>query len=446
MSDFENLYKQLNENQKKAVDTTEGAVIVNAGPGCGKTQILSLRAANILRQSDAGAHNILCLTYTDAAAKNMRQRLTKIIGQDALRLTICTFHSFAVEIINRYPEHFFNGAAFKPVDNFAQHQIMEQIFSSLPYDHPLSSYHPNLGFSYLSSALELIKGLKKEGLTPDEFEYVLGLNTRYQEPVNRVLQSHLPPRLTSKFLNLLPEFVQTLQEIPNPYDNLKQDTNLGREYIFYHFNYGQKLITDLELVMQKCMDTNSTKPFGSWRDFNLDKNKQGLTVLKDTTRHDKFLALADIYRQYQQKMLEKGWYDFEDMLIETIRVLENEQFKYIRMGLQERYQYILVDEFQDTNGVQMRLLDCIIDSKQNEGDPNVMVVGDPDQAIFKFQGASSSNLTEFVARYPRVKTVNLIHNYRSRQEILDFAAHVINSCQNRLGNRDKLVAAAFSHT
>ncbi len=95
-------YKNLNTEQKLAVDTIDGAVLVIAGPGSGKTEILSLRVANILQKSDVYPSNILCLTFTDSAAKNMSDRLSALIGVDAHRVAIHTFHSFALNIKNRF--------------------------------------------------------------------------------------------------------------------------------------------------------------------------------------------------------------------------------------------------------------------------------------------------------------------------------------------------------
>ena len=105
-SKFDESYKKLNAAQKKAVDTIDGPVMVVAGPGSGKTEILSLRVANILRMTDATPGNILCLTFTDSAAVNMRKRLVALLGNAAYRIPIHTFHGFGVEVINSYPEYF----------------------------------------------------------------------------------------------------------------------------------------------------------------------------------------------------------------------------------------------------------------------------------------------------------------------------------------------------
>ena len=109
---FKKQYNSLNIAQKEAVDTTLGPVLVVAGPGTGKTELLSLRVANILRQGEVSPHNILCLTFTENGALNMRERLAKILRQDAYRVGIYTFHAFCNSIIARYPEYFYNAATY----------------------------------------------------------------------------------------------------------------------------------------------------------------------------------------------------------------------------------------------------------------------------------------------------------------------------------------------
>jgi DNA helicase-2/ATP-dependent DNA helicase PcrA len=113
---FQKAYNGLNSEQKRAVDTLEGPVLVVAGPGSGKTQILSLRVANILKETDARPSTILCLTFTDSAAANMRERLAKMIGREAYKVTIATFHSFCTDVIGKFPEYFYDGASFMPAD------------------------------------------------------------------------------------------------------------------------------------------------------------------------------------------------------------------------------------------------------------------------------------------------------------------------------------------
>lgn len=101
---FESRYKQLNDAQRSAVDTIDGPVMVIAGPGTGKTELLSMRAANILKKTDALPENILCLTFTEAGSVAMQKRLTDIVGREAYNISIFTFHAFGTEVMNRYRE------------------------------------------------------------------------------------------------------------------------------------------------------------------------------------------------------------------------------------------------------------------------------------------------------------------------------------------------------
>src|SRR5688500_16920719 len=102
MKSFEHYYQQLNQQQRLAVDTIEGPVMVVAGPGTGKTQLLSMRVANILKRTDTAPHNILCLTFTESGAMAMRKRLLMLMGPEAYKVAVHTFHSFGVEVIANY--------------------------------------------------------------------------------------------------------------------------------------------------------------------------------------------------------------------------------------------------------------------------------------------------------------------------------------------------------
>src|SRR5690242_8355286 len=120
--DFTYRYEKLNAAQRQAVDTTDGPVMVIAGPGTGKTELLSMRTANILKKTDTLAENILCLTFTESGASAMRERLTSIIGAEAYRVAIHTFHSFGTEIINQNGQFFYQGAHFRAADELSSYE------------------------------------------------------------------------------------------------------------------------------------------------------------------------------------------------------------------------------------------------------------------------------------------------------------------------------------
>ena len=137
--DFQTRYKKLNQKQQQAVDTIDGPVMVIAGPGTGKTELLSMRAANILRLTDTLPENILCLTFTESGAAAMRARLASIIGMDAYKVAIHTFHSFGTEIINQNGAAFFSGATFQPADDLSRYEILHAIFDEQDYTNPITA-------------------------------------------------------------------------------------------------------------------------------------------------------------------------------------------------------------------------------------------------------------------------------------------------------------------
>jgi len=127
MSRFAKEYSKLNEAQKLAVDQIEGPVLVIAGPGTGKTQLLSMRVANILQKTDTLPQNILCLTFTDSATATLRKRLTNLIGQTAYDVSINTYHSFGSDLIRRMPEYFVDDSDMRPADDLSIDQTYRDI-------------------------------------------------------------------------------------------------------------------------------------------------------------------------------------------------------------------------------------------------------------------------------------------------------------------------------
>ncbi|MEN9604993.1 MAG: DNA-dependent ATPase and helicase, partial [Candidatus Parcubacteria bacterium] len=167
---FETAYKRLNPAQKKAVDTIDGPVLVVAGPGSGKTQVLTLRVAKILQETDMRPSNILCLTFTDSASHNMRERLTTFMADDAYRVSIHTFHNLCTSIINNNPEFFYHGATLRAADDVTKYSVVESIIESMPHDARLRSYHPDQGYTYLRDVQAVLSHIKKAGLTPQDFQ------------------------------------------------------------------------------------------------------------------------------------------------------------------------------------------------------------------------------------------------------------------------------------
>src|SRR5260221_11410815 len=136
---FENIYNNLNEQQKRAVDTIEGPVMVIAGPGTGKTQILGARIGRILLDTDTRPENILCLTYTDSGAIAMRRRLLSFIGPDAYKVNIYTFHAFCNDIIQENLP-LFEKTSLDPISDLERIQLFKVLIDGFPKNHPLKRY------------------------------------------------------------------------------------------------------------------------------------------------------------------------------------------------------------------------------------------------------------------------------------------------------------------
>jgi len=333
MKSFADAYRTLNPQQKKAVDTIEGPVMVIAGPGTGKTQILTLRIANILLKTQANPENILALTFTENAAAEMKDRLSLLIGPDAYRIQINTFHGFCNELIQKHFDVFHHLSSYLPVSELEEIQMIQDIIEAESFVYLRPSGDPSHFFHPIRKA---VGSLKKEGVSPSEFS--IGIK-KWQE------------------------------------DFEKRD----------------------DLINMKG------KYKGKMKGFALDEIK----------RIEKSKELARLYEIYQKRMTEEKYYDFNDMIIEVIKALkDNEEFL---AQVRETYQYILIDEHQDTNNAQNTIIEylCSLDDF-----PNLFVVGDEKQSIFRFQGASLENFLYFQKTFPRASLIYLQDNYRSTQRIL----------------------------
>ncbi len=409
---FEQRYAKLNDRQKHAVDTTEGPVLVVAGPGSGKTELLSLRVGNILRQGNVSPHNILCLTFTENGALNMRERLAKLIGQDAYRVSIFTFHAFCNHIIARYPEYFWSATHFSQATDIARAGILESLFTSLPHGHPLASYHPEKGFVYLHATADRIKHIKSYGLTADEYMGVIGEFPKEYDAINKIL-AEWPERMSVKKLD-------DIEGILSKLDALTGTTSIC-------------LAKTLRQALVATEALGKTEPLASWKSKHTVKDDGGL-ILKDAHNQEKIFAVAEIYKRYSDEMFKQAFYDYDDMIIEVAHALQRESI--LRNTLEEQYQYVMIDEFQDTNEAQMSLVRAITSHEVHEGRPNVCVVGDDDQAIYKFQGAEISHMVNFRSTtYKNVETIVLDKNYRSSAPILALARTLITQGEGRLENR-----------
>lgn len=417
--DFQGRYNALNKAQKQAVDQIDGPVMVVAGPGTGKTELLSMRAANILQKTDTLPENILCLTFTDSGADAMRNRLMDIIGQDGYKVAVHTFHSFGSDVINQYNEYFYRGAEFQAADELTRYEILRGIFDELDYTNPLTS---KLGGEYvhLKDSMTVISELKKSGLTTSELLRVLDANDEIIEKIEPSLASVFSSKISASTLELLLPVASELAKLP--LQALPANVT----------PLAPMIALGLSDAITDAQSTKSTKPITAWKKQWLEKDDDGNFVLKSRKRQSKLRAAAIVYDMYLTRMEDARLYDFDDMILQIVHAMETQPD--LKYNLQEKFQYIMVDEFQDTNMAQARILYNLTDNESSNGRPNIMVVGDDDQAIYSFQGADVSNILNFQQRFEATELITLKENYRSTQTIIDAAREIITQGENRLEN------------
>lgn len=329
---FSSEFKRLNPAQQQAVTSIEGPVMVVAGPGTGKTQVLAMRIANILQQTDTPAHSILALTFTESAAKNMRQRLVSLIGRTGYYLQITTFHAFCSGVIQDHPEYFPIDRGSEPLSDLERYDLFESLIRELELEvlKPL-----NRPLFYIFDIIKGISDLKREHVTPESLA---------------------------------------------------------------------EMITQAELKLNQTGD-ELTKT---------ERAKQEKNLAKQT-------ELLAVYKEYQHQLRAMLRYDFDDMISLVGQAFETEEL--LLREYQERFLYCLVDEYQDTNTAQNHVVDLWASFWGPAA--NIFVVGDPNQAIYRFQGASLENVLSFLDRYPQAEVITLTTGYRCSQPVYDQARAVI---------------------
>lgn len=296
----------MNRAQYEAITTTEGPVLVMAGAGSGKTRVLTHRIAYLIEEKDVPSYNILAITFTNKAAKEMKERVDKLIDEDTSKMWISTFHAMCVRILRRDIDKLGYDRSFSILDTTDQLNVVKDVLKSMNID-----------------------------------------------------QKQYPPR---QFLNAIS-------------------------------NFKNALITEKEAKENAY-------------DFREKLN-------------------ADIYGAYQEILYRNSALDFDDLIMLTIQLFQKDEA--ILNYYQTKFQYIHVDEYQDTNHAQYQLVYML--SQKYE---NICVVGDSDQSIYKFRGADIMNILNFEKDYDNVKTILLEENYRSHQRILDAANNVIENNTSRV--------------
>jgi DNA helicase-2/ATP-dependent DNA helicase PcrA len=331
---FDQQYARLNPTQKTAVDTIEGPVMVIAGPGTGKTTVLTLRIANILRLTDTPPHGILAITYTDAGVKAMRTKLIDIIGDRAHEVRIHTFHSFASSIMAEHADHFLETQGWKQMTDIDQELMIRSIIEDPHFADLRPLGKPD---AYISSILRSIDTAKREAMTPKSLrEYALAEIDRIEHD-----EGSISTRGATK---------------------------------------GQ-LKADAKEAIIKCKKT---------------------------------ILLTEVFEQYENRKREEHVRDFNDLITELLIALRTDELL-LRL-VQEQYLYIHIDEHQDTNDAQNFIVSIIAEFFET---PNIFIVGDEKQAIYRFQGASVENFLRLQKQWPTMKILSLDTNYRSHQSILD---------------------------
>lgn len=295
--EMEEILKNLNDEQIKPVTDTEGAVLVLAGAGSGKTRVLTSRIAYILEKRLCSPSNILAITFTNKAAREMKERVANMLG-DVENMWICTIHSMCVRILRRFGEASGVQPNFSIYSETERSNVIKKVFKELDYDEKI-----------MKSVKYHIANAKMLGLDPDEY------GVRYKDGEN-------------------------------------------------------------------------------------------------------IRAACEVFERYNAYLHESNALDFDDLLVETLRLLRGHAE--VRDYLADKFKYIHVDEFQDTNTVQyniVRLLAC------KHG--NLFVVGDDDQSIYGWRGAEIENILKFDRDYPQAKVYKLQRNYRSTGSILNLANAVI---------------------
>jgi DNA helicase-2/ATP-dependent DNA helicase PcrA len=342
MEAYEEAYKGLNKEQKLAVDTIEGPVMVVAGPGTGKTQVLALRIANILQKTDNKADSILSLTFTRSGVGAMRARLARYIGTTSRDVKVATFHSFANELVDKYFTSLDFDAPPTLLDDTEAILFVDALLHDNDWEYIRPRSNPALYFSDLRS---LISILKRERMTP------------------------------ANFLSTVDDEIKSLEQDP-------------------------------ESISSRGASKGELKK-------EIVKKIESLKRTKE---------VVEFYRLYEEKKREAGVMDYDDVLEYAVKIAENDDNA--REEIRVNYQYVLIDEHQDSSGIQNSFLKAVW---QDTEKPNIFVVGDDRQLIYGFSGASLSYFEEFSHLFGKTKLITLIENYRSTQNILALADDLLKS-------------------
>ena len=347
MSKSENIfdleYKKLNKRQKEAVDSIDGPVMVVAGPGTGKTQVLALRIGNILKKTDTPPESILCLTFTNSGVKAMKNRLEGYLGGAGGKVSVSTFHSFAMR------------------------NLIEKYYSLLDYE------------------------VEPKILTEDESVFLV------DEILHQKEWEYIRPRSN-------PEMY---------FGELKQLISILKRERLSYFEFLKNLEEEIQNLKN---DPESISSRGE------SKGKLKKEIEKKIESFEKTKEVVEFYRLYEEKKQEMCLLDYDDVLECAVKLVE--KYEDVRADIYENYLYVLVDEHQDSSGVQNSFLKAVWKDTEK---PNIFVVGDDRQLIYGFSGASISYFEDFSRIFKGTKLITLTENYRSVMPILSLAEALLES-------------------
>jgi DNA helicase-2/ATP-dependent DNA helicase PcrA len=340
--EYKSEYEKLNKAQKEAVDTIDGPVMVVAGPGTGKTQILALRIGKIFLETDTEPDGILSLTFTNAGVNAMKERMRKYIGPTGNRVNIFTFHSFGMKVIEEYYTVLGLDTAPKLLDDTDAIALFDQILHENEWEYIRPRADTSRYFRDLKSLISL---LKRERLTSQDF----------------------------------------LKEVEGEIGSL-----------------------------EKSPESISTRG-----ESKGELKKEVVKTIEGLSRTREVVKFFELYENLKK---EKNVFDYDDVLENLVKIVEESDE--VRDEIREKYLYVLIDEHQDSSGVQNKFLQKVWGDVEK---PNIFVVGDDRQLIYGFGGASLEYFEGFKHSFGKAKLITLVENYRSTQVILDVAHTLLES-------------------
>jgi DNA helicase-2/ATP-dependent DNA helicase PcrA len=364
------LLHNLNGAQKQAVTHDQGPLLIVAGAGTGKTTVLISRLAYLILEKKVKTEEILLLTFTEKAAGEMEERADRILPYGYTDLWINTFHGFGERVLREFGLDIGLSASFKLLNETEQWVIIKKNLSRFNLDYYRPLGNPT---KFISELIRHFSRLKDENISPEEY-------LKYAEEIESDQDSRLSGRPVAK----------KVKAIPAKKTAAKPKAKAG------------------------------------------DKDGSGIDEEGEELEIGRIKELAEAYHTYNQLLLENNFLDFGDLIIYALKLFRARPniLKFYR----QKFRYIMVDEFQDTNFAQYELVKLLAAPQDN-----LVVVGDDDQAIYKFRGASLSNIMQFQEDYKKAAEIVLTENYRSRQEILDYAYTFIqHNNPNRLETKLKI--------